>query len=266
MAEDAVVEVAGKEEVVENAIEHEARTLGWKPQEEFEGPEGKWINAHEFVSRQPLFEKIDSLKGEVWKIKQEHQQEFTKIKGHFDQMREVEYNRALNYLKAQKKEALENSDTSLVVELDDQIDNLKDSRAAEKVSQVPVQKGPDPDFVQWAEKNTWYAQEKDLRDDADAFAMAYVSSHPNAPVGDVLKHVDVKMKKLYPEKFDSPARVRQASVESGSSSGASVKTKGKLSENDLDETEREVMKTLVSRKILTKEKYLDDLAVAKGLK
>lgn len=242
-----------------------ARELGWKPLEEFNGPEDKWVDADEFVSRQPLFEKIDSLKSELWKSKQEAQKEFNQIKHHFEEMKEIEFKRALAYLKTQKIEALEQGDSQKVIELDDEIDTLKDQRAAEKINTPPPQKGPDPDFIVWAEKNTWYAQDKDLREDADAFAMAFVNKNPNVTTKDVLDYVDTKMKTMHPETFGGTMKNKTASVETGTVNTHSNRGKQKLSVNDLNDDEKAVMKMLVERKVRTQQEYLDDLAKAKGL-
>lgn len=259
-------------DVESSPSEVKARELGWKPLEEYSGPEEKWVDADEFVSRQPLFEKIDSLKGELWKSKQEHQREFTQIKHHFAEMQEVEFKRAVAYLKTQKLDALDAGDSEKVLEIDDKIDALKDQHAAEKVKQiVPTEKTPDPLFMAWAEKNSWYAQDSNLREDADAFAMAFVNKNSNRiPAHEltkaVLEHVDNKMKLMHPETLGTTMkRTQPASVETSSTSTNSNRGKSKLTVNDLSADEKAVMKMLVERKVRTQEEYIADLAKAKGL-
>lgn len=249
-------------------VEVKARELGWRPLEEYEGPEEKWVDAGEFVSRQPLFEKIDSLKSELWKSKQEHQKEFTQIKQHFNDMKEVEFKRALEYLKTQKSEAIESGDSKLVVQIDDQIDELKDQRAAEKIQQTPPEpQGPNPDFAAWAEKNSWYAQDADLRDDADAFAMAFISKNPQLgkDVKAILNHVDKKMAALHSNELGGNQMRKQTSVEPSTNTTTANRGKQKFGVADLSSDERSIMKTLVDRKVMTQEKYIEDLAKAKGL-
>ncbi len=249
-------------------VEVKARELGWRPLEEYDGPEEKWVDAGEFVSRQPLFEKIDSLKSELWKSKQEHQKEFTQIRQHFNEMKEVEFKRALEYLKTQKSEAIESGDSKLVVEIDDRIDELKDQRAAEKIQQSPQEnKGPNPVFVEWAEKNSWYGQDAELRNDADAFAMSFISRNPSLAndVVAILAHVDKKMAVIRHKEDGEPPMRKSASVESSTNTTTANKGKQKLSINDLSADERSIMKTLVERKVMTQEKYIEDLAKAKGL-
>lgn len=262
MAEEAVVIESAAGEVQVNPEEARARELGWKPQEEYTGPEGKWVDAHEFVSRQPLFEKIDSLKSELWKTKQEHQQEFAQIRKHFDSVKETEFKRALDFLKAQKVEAVSNGDAATVLEIDEKIDTLKDQRANEKVQTAPKATGPDPAFVEWIESNSWYTQDNELREDADAFAFQYVTKNPSAPISEVLSHVDKRMKQI----IKPEPKASAAAVESNSNTTTAIRGKKKFSEADMSSDEKSVMNTLVARKVLTKEQYMDQLAEAKGLK
>src|SRR5512138_1524244 len=37
-----------------------AREKGWRPKEEYEGDHEAWVDAEEFIKRQPLFDKIKS--------------------------------------------------------------------------------------------------------------------------------------------------------------------------------------------------------------
>ena len=42
-------------------IEKTASAKGWKPEAEYEGPEGGFVGADEFLKREPLFERIRDL-------------------------------------------------------------------------------------------------------------------------------------------------------------------------------------------------------------
>ena len=41
-------------------IEQKAIQMGWRPKEQFEGDEEEFIDAKEFVRRQPLFDRIEN--------------------------------------------------------------------------------------------------------------------------------------------------------------------------------------------------------------
>lgn len=250
-----------------NPIVQEALEAGWKPLEEFEGPQEKWIDAPEFVRRGELFKKIDDLKAQAWKAERGFKQELELMKKHFDSVKETEYKRALETLKAQKRDALENNDAAAVIELDDKIDALKDEQAAAKIQQQNevTPSGQPPEIAEWLEKNSWYNQTQSLRFQADGFGMEYMENHPNASLNDMLRYVDKKIREINPEKFGSATRVIKNSgstVETGGSSSSRVSggRPAKLTVNDLNDTERQVMKSLVGRGVLTQAQYLEQLA------
>ena len=66
------------------------------------------------------------------------------------------------------------------------------------------------------------------------------------------------------EKYISPKRVTAPSVEGGTN-GASSQKKSKFSKADLSDMERDIMRTMVARKVMTEQEYVDELAKAKGL-
>ena len=77
MTEEVKVLESEKQEVVPTEpinnepsdIEQRAMDLGWRPKEDFEGDEATFIDAAEFVRRQPLFDKIESMGRELKETK-----------------------------------------------------------------------------------------------------------------------------------------------------------------------------------------------------
>ena len=57
------------EDTVEvNETEVSAREMGWRPEEEYEGPEGNWVNADEFVARAPLYDGLSKQKKRIKRL------------------------------------------------------------------------------------------------------------------------------------------------------------------------------------------------------
>jgi len=83
-------------------IQEEAINQGWVPKEEFAGEEDEFIDAAEFVRRGELFRKIESQSKEMKELRKA----LNGLAGHNAKIREVEYKRAVDDLKAQKKTAL----------------------------------------------------------------------------------------------------------------------------------------------------------------
>ena len=77
-------------------IEEKALEMGWRPQEEWDGEPEDFIDAKEFVRRQPLFDKIEQTTKALKDLKKGHEA----LIQHHLKVKETEYNRALETLKA----------------------------------------------------------------------------------------------------------------------------------------------------------------------
>ena len=82
-------------------VQEEALAQGWVPKDEYEGDPDRWVDAGEFVRRGELFRKIESQSKELKDVRKA----LAELAKHNSKIREVEYARAIEGLKAQKKEA-----------------------------------------------------------------------------------------------------------------------------------------------------------------
>jgi hypothetical protein len=239
-------------------IEARAIEMGWRPKSDFDGDEVDFIDAKEFVRRKPLFDKIEHQSKELKEVKKV----LRSLQDHHVKVKETEFQRAVDYLKAQKKQAYEDGDTDKIIELDDQIAEMRDARktstAAQEVSEDAKQ--IHPDFASWVNRNDWYARDKSLRTFADSLGVAYAQDNPHLSPTDVLKHVTASVKRAYPEKFTNPNKDKPAAVDGGNASTKSTPTKG----FQLTEDEERVMKQFVRSGILTKEQYISDIRSMRG--
>lgn len=251
-------EPAEKKEVpVENGpnpLEVKAREMGWKPLEEFEGDEDDWIDAKEFVGRKPLFDHMSSIKREL----KNTQNALREMQSHYSKVRETEYNRALNDLKAQKKQALEEGNTDALISIDDKITDLKAEEIAKAAEARVAAPQPHPNFVSWVERNKWYVENPTLRQKADEIGLGHAMANRNKSPDEVLEYVEKQIKPLLrnPNK-DRPSAVDGTKKENGS--------KPKADDYQLTEDEERVMKSFVRLGVLTKEEYIRDLKRNKGL-
>lgn len=242
-------------------VEARARESGWVSKEEFESNPNnqgkKWRPAEEFIERGELFDTIKSLKSEIYSVKKD----FQVLAQHHKKVAQIEYERALNDLKAQRAEAAREGDTEAVVEISDKMDELKEKHQTQKQENTNVN-GQHPAFGPWVQENSWYATDPAMRGAADGIAQAFIQANPGAPFENVLEHVEKQVKKTFSHMFNS--KPKAAAVESGNNSGTSSK-KSKLTKADLSSEELDVMRTLVRRGDFTEQEYLDDLAKIKGL-
>jgi hypothetical protein len=175
------------------------------------------------------------------------------------EVREVEYKRALETLKAQKKAALEDGDAEAVIAADERMDLIREQQRALEKEQVDVPQSAEehPEFVEWKSKNTWYTSSTPMKAFADALG-AELASQGYTP-SQVLRKVEEEVKKEFPHKFQNQRQSRPSAVEGSTGRGA---TSGGFT---LTPEEKRVMHTFVRTGVMTEADYIKELKRVKGL-
>jgi hypothetical protein len=241
-------------------IEEKAIQMGWRPKEQFEGDEEEFIDAKEFVRRQPLFDRIESQNKQLKNVTKA----LEALKVHYTRVEEAAVQKAINQLKAQRKSALADGDGDSFELIDDEI-----KKAEQQLSQIEqVKNNPiveetvvHPEWQAFQSRNPWYTNTGYMRKFADEIGADLASK--GIPPVEVLKQVEQAVRKEFPNKFVNPNKEQAPTVEQ--SRGSSKQT-GKDSDSFMNEQERKVMNDLVRSGLLTKEKYIADLKAVKGLK
>ena len=274
--------VALNPEIQEQKVKDTARTKGWKPLKEWDGDPSDWVPAKEFLGRERLFKKIHDLQYTLGQTTKRNQEELTQIRKHFEQVRETEYKRAVADLKAQRREAVAAGDVKAAEQIDTELDQVREQRAqvqAEAKAAPQQTQGPSPAFTEWHSRNKWFNEDSDMTQLAIEIGTTHAAANGHKSQAEVLEYVEKRIKKAYPEKFESTVR-RGSPVEGGGSmkvgEGSTKGSKSKLTVSDLDDTEKHVLGTLLKTKTLDAiakknnrtptEQYLTDLAEAKGLR
>jgi len=242
-----------QEEAVLTPAETEALNSGWVPKDQFHGDEHKWVEAGEYLRRGELFKKIDHTTRELKDVKRALN-EMGKLHAG---VREVEYQRALDTLRQQKKNALEEGDADAVIAADDRIalvrDQQKQQQAAPEFQDAPQEH---PDFAEWKSENSWYTKDQELQGIADTLGNRL--SQEGLTPNQVLKRVAAAIKRDYPNKFSNPNQNRPNSVEGVRGGGKSSST------FVLSGDERRIMTTLVKQGVMTEADYIKDLKSVRG--
>lgn len=237
-------------------IEDRAREQGWKPKEEYEGDGSKWVSAETFVAKGELIDKIESL----GKRLKDNDKTIAMLKEHHARVKETEFKNAVAFLKAKKKEAYENGDVDQILELDDKIAEVRDTQKRQaEVIDAEANTGYHPDFQSWVDENKWYEKDTELRVDADTIGAAYKRNNPSKSATEVLEHVSVKIKKMYPEKFMNQNRTRPSAVEGAG--GRQAQSRDGFS---LTDEEKKVMNTFIRQGIMSKEEYIEEIKKVRG--
>lgn len=238
-------------------VEQEAMAAGWVPKEQYSGEEHKWVDAGEFLRRGELFRKIENQNRELKDVKRA----LVEMKKLHASVQEIEYKRALETLKAQKKEALENGDADAVIAADERIDLVKEQQRNLQTDSVEVERSGEehPEFVEWKNKNTWYVNSTPMKAFADALGIE-LRNQGFSP-SEVLKKVEAEVRKEFPQKFQNPKQAKAAAVESPSGRSGSTSNSG----FQLTADERRVMATFVRQGVMTEAEYIKELKRVKGV-
>lgn len=247
-----------------SAIEQKALDMGWRPREDFDGDEETFIDAKEFVRRQPLFDKIEAGTKEVKQLRKALEQ----FKNHYSKVKETEYNRALAALKTQRKTALENNDGDRFELIDAEIKNVeKQAEEAREAQETPiVQDEPavPAEFQQWKNRNRWYDSKRYMRTFADDFG---TSLHQRgASTDEVLRQVEQEVRKKFPDEFTNPKKLAAPDVES---SRQTPKGNSKKDDYPLTDEERSTMLSFERNKVMSRSEYiasLKEVDEAQGIK
>ena len=233
--------------------EQEARASGWVPKEEYTGVEHKWVDAGEFLRRGELFKKIEDQSKQLKDVRTA----LTEMKRLHSQVREVEYKRALEALREQKRTALQEGDADAVLAAEERIDLVKEQVKQLQSEPPPVQESNEhPEFVQWTDRNSWYKTSGPMKAFADALGQELARAG-NSP-SEVLKKVEAEVRKEFPHKFRNPNQDKPGSVETGQARGT---TKSSFT---LTDEQRRIMHTFVRSGALTEKEYIESLKKVQG--
>lgn len=240
---------AGTAELEVGAVDYEAsaKAKGWKPQAEYEGDVASWVDAEEFVKREPLFEKIRNQSKELKEMRKTVEAMTT----HFQKNVKAATDKAIGELKERRREAIELGDAGAVDKIDEQI--------AEQKAQVIESKAPEiPHEVKaWVQENPWFDTDEEMR----IFAISYSDLQLRKNNGDLEKSLEETAKavrKSFPEKFENKKRNDPPSVAGGSRGDGDGK--GKYTTDRLSPEQKLVYKQFVQQhKIMSHEDYFKGL-------
>lgn len=249
-----------KSNVNATSYDEQAREMGWRPKEEWQGDEDKWRDAKEFVERGELFGKIDTVSREL----KETRKALKMLQEHHAKVKEVEFKRAVEELKTAQKKHLEDGNADEYLKTTELLTDLKAEQKAREVIEttIPKQQGVDPRFLEWTKENNWYDKNPEMRDYADIIGQGYAKSHPNIDPVEVLKYVTKEVKVRFKDNFENPNRSKPNAVEGGNPQAKPTKKDAV----ELTDDERRVMNTFIRQGVMTKEEYLEQVKLMRGSK
>lgn len=260
-----MTEETAKTEVVEekvlSPIEETAVEQGWVPKEEWvqAGKDADdWRPAKEFVDRGELYKTIHTAKREL----KQTQQALTALTQHNRMIFEKAHQKALADLKRERRMAVKEGDVDRVEEVEEQIEETvrehQEQVQAQTTAAVTATAQPPAEYQIWVERNTWYNQDQDMREFADATGLIHMQKNPGIAPGEVLKYVESKVKKTFADKFGTQRKAAPNAVTTVDKT-AGNKPRTTKETFELSSDERNVMNTLVRQGVLTEGEYIEQL-------
>lgn len=259
--------MAEENDVIDNApseAEVEARQFGWVSQDEFKGDPEDWRPAEEFLKRgreingylrkdlEKLQNTIKSKDTELAEIRETIEQ----FRKYHNETEARAYKRAIDDLKKEKVAAIESGDGVRAVEIDEELDNIKEAQrqAQTEKKPAPAKSNDDSGWNQWIEKNSWYGKDEVLTALANGFSEKVRMENPELVGPGFLEKVGDLVRTAVPEKFENPNRSHSAVSGSGSNRTASgTKKKGY---NDLPAEAKAACDKFVKQGLMTQEQYI----------
>ena len=250
------------------AAEETAHKSGWRPKEDWNGDPDEWVEAKEFNFRGELMGRISEQSSILSNFKNqiaERDQTIGDLVKHHKSVSEREYKKALKTLKDAKIEAIDDGDGSAVVELDNEIDELKSRKAeVDKVSEptnAAITDTTPKEVVDWLQKpqNKWYVNDPFLKSVADGIAKDIMQQTPNVTPDNLLRKMDAKMREELPHKFEGSPSVNENEPDDRTNTSANGKGGKRYGMKDLDETQQECAKRFIKTGVMTLKEYIDDL-------
>lgn len=239
-------------------VEQRALEMGWRPKTEFDGVDEDFVDAKEFVSRKPLYDKISQQSKQIKNVSKA----LDALKDHYTKVKEVEYENAMKALRTQRREAFVQGDIDAVEQAEDKIKEAEKQFTEIKASAESIQTDAEPVlnpvFLNWKNRNSWYDSTSYMREYADDVGRRLHATGLDPT--EVLKEVEKAVKKEFPNKFRNQNKEDAPEVASGRSSSGTPKG----AKYQLTDQERNIMQTLIRTGVMTEEKYIADLKKVKG--
>lgn len=203
----------GQEQAAElelSPTEQKAYDQGWRPQEDFSGPEENWKTAKEYVKDGEWLKQIKDLNQKF----DTQKQEFDTRLENTNKLNAERTKAEITKLKKQQREAVDNADTDSFDIAQADIDALEAESVDVVKPKVEESQPSDPTVAAWEVKNPWINDVKDERTSvAQALWGTFQQQNPTATIEQALAHVDSKIGILYPQNNNNLRREQPNSTE-----------------------------------------------------
>jgi hypothetical protein len=222
----------------------EAMKQGYNP--EFNGENKK--TPKEFLEvaynhNKMLKERNDALSTQVDQLNDK----LNRVVQYQSEMKQKAVDAAIRSLKSERTEAIKDGDHEKVEQLDQEISKQEVAKPKNNII-----------LDQWLSRNPWYEADEDLAVEADIIAQQLQGTGRfqanEADYEKLLKQVESRVKKQFPDKFKNPKKDNPPEVETGRNSSQRESTKTFA---ELPADAKRACEQFVKDGVMTKEQYLE---------
>lgn len=238
------------------SIDDKARSMGWKPLEEFKGDPDTWVEAKEFVGRRSFFVKIDDLKKQIAM----QNQVLKTVNATLSQAEQRAYQEGLEQAKKEMKEARMAGDFQ---GYEDALQKQSQLLAAQQQKVSPASVTTSVEEIrssnEWKEfvesGNEWVngtdVDDKIKQQAASILVTKYEQENPTAARADLLKFVHREIRNKFPNDKAFKESSTVPTVSGVSRGSSSYETSTSLS--GLSEAQKQAIQYYQEHKFDTKE-------------
>lgn len=196
----------------DTGIEARARTMGWKPKEEYRGPAEAWRDAEEFVRRGEeelpvLRERSRATERRLQAVQSQLSESTAVITDLTERVRnsdERAYKRARADLLKERAAAVETGDTTKFNQVEAELVDLDTTKPKPLAERRAVAQPPEgstdvhPDALAWANENPWYHSDAQMRNAALSLHTQLLQAEPDLSVKENLARVTASVSAMFP--------------------------------------------------------------------
>lgn len=253
-SEDIQVQEDAKDNV---DYESYAKVQGWAPKERWRGNPDDWISAEEFVNRGKEFQSTLKQKNQsLEKRLQEQEDALARFTTFSTKMAEKGKQDAIDQIRREQKEALEDDDDKRYNELEERKEKVREDFKVE----APVATQQEPlEVTQFKRDNPWFDSDPMMRD----YAIKYCDLNAGLPIAQQLEGAKKYIVESFPQKFQNARRQAPTVVNRGSAPTGKQSKGAKWT--DLSDSEQRLAEGQMNQFSWSREQFLKEYTEMENL-
>ena len=197
------------EQDTDTDVEARARSMGWKPKEEYRGPTGAWRDAATFVSKGEndlpiLRERLRKQEQDLAAIRKGQDDATNVVLDLTERLRTADeraYKKARERVLAEREQAVEAGDKSAFAAAERELAEIDETKPKPVTKPAPAAPAIAPEVLDWVKDNQWFETDGDMAEAARRIHGKLLKSQPHWSVAENLAEVTKRIRAAFPDNF-----------------------------------------------------------------